>query len=175
MKEILVDLFTGEEFLGEVEEWSFASDYTTDQWEFEIRNDFGIGVSDDDEYPLSTYYPINKAQEDIILNYYYLYHEKYHEKLATIEDYKAMEIPLFKELAAHNDTFSFNERYFDFYYFQQAVMNQAHITNRTSELIEPRNYFRVLGTISAQNYKMKLLKKNMSAGLKNQMSTLTMI
>lgn len=108
----------------------FMSYTTPDQWEFELRNDFGIGVSDDDEYMLSTYHPINKAQKDVIYDYYLMYHNR----LDDIMAYQAMKKELYPKLIALNDTFTFNERFPDDDYFQQAVFNQAHLTQYGYEL-----------------------------------------
>lgn len=96
------------------------SSFTKEQWDFEIRNLLGIGVSDNDAYPLTTYHPINKEQHEIINNYFMLYQNK----LSSFDE-------LFSKLEKINNSvmtpetrkYTFNEWFPSYPYFKQAVSN----------------------------------------------------
>jgi len=110
---------------------AITNNYTIEDWIIEIKNLIGLGVSDDDMYPLSTYSPINSAQIEIIKNYYFTSHtsifsiEDFHQKIQQI---------LNRINSVSNQPYSFNEKYPEFEYFEQAVCNRSQFANDNVEL-----------------------------------------
>lgn len=107
---------------------STLNSFTLNEWVFEIKNLLGIGVSDDDMYPLSTYHPINKEQVEIIKNYFYLYHDKSSEYESLVEK-------ISNRLFTKNiQYFTFNDIYPKLEYFQQAIANASSFIDANLEV-----------------------------------------
>ena len=110
---------------------SILDDFTIDDWSSEVKNVTGIGVSDDDMYPLSSYHPINKEQSEIIKNYYYVLKKS----IITIDDYRSqLDKIIDRLLNKSNSSYTFNEKYPTFNHFAQAVANQSTFVSDSSEL-----------------------------------------
>lgn len=110
---------------------TLVNSLTLNEWLFELKNEIGIGVSDDDTYPLSTYHPINKEQAEIIKNYFYLYHNK----ISDINFYNDVLFKVQKRLNSTKDSlYTFNERYPSLEYFEQAVANTSSFIDTDLEL-----------------------------------------
>lgn len=126
---------------------SYFHNMSLEEWIDLIQEQIHLGSSYDEDYPLTTYVPINQAQKELIKTYYVTYHKT----ISSYIQFNELIGKLIQNIAElpTKTLFTFAERYPSYPYFLQAVCNQAHVFDMSTEIRPGRQYWPITPEQSA--------------------------